>query len=223
MVLAFFKGSSSESGFDHIVSRSIGMLGDARHSFDLATIALLTATDVEAVARDIRATDQRINDAEQELRSELVVHVSVHGSANVGAALGFALLVKKIERIGDQAKNILDLAEHGVSLADHPETAALLTERATVSELFADTATLLGDTDLDEAHVEEFAQRATEMADDLQVKINGWMHSDRPGFEVVPLAIYHRYLRRIIANLVGVVRTSAEPLHQHDDGSSSEA
>lgn len=218
MVLAFFKGSSNESGFDHIVSKSISMLGDARHSFDLATIALLTATDADAVARDIRATDQRINDAEQELRSELVVHVSVHGSANVGAALGFALLVKKIERIGDQAKNILDLAEHGVSLADHPETAMLLTERATVSELFADTATLLGDTDLDEDHLEEFAQRATEMADELQVKIDGWMHSDRPGFEVVPLAIYHRYLRRIIANLVGVVRTSAEPLHHHDDG-----
>jgi len=38
------------------------------------------------------------------------------------------------------------------------------------------------------------------------------MSSDRPGREVVPLAIYYRYLRRIAANLLGVVRMSSEPL-----------
>ncbi|MGI9614298.1 MAG: hypothetical protein ACR2QO_15410, partial [Acidimicrobiales bacterium] len=81
MVLAFFKRGSGDGNLEHIVSRSVTMLGDARHSFDLATLALLTETNARSVADDIRETDDRINTAEQELRAELVVHVSVQGTA----------------------------------------------------------------------------------------------------------------------------------------------
>lgn len=212
MVFAFFKGGQSDGGFDTIVSKSVGMLGDARHSFDLATTALLTGADAESVAQDIRDTDQRINAAEQELRSELVVHVSVQGGADIGSVLGFTLLLKKIERIGDQAKNILDLSEIGISLADSPEVEALLAGRATVSALFAEAADLLADSSASDDAIQEYSERASALAADYQTMITGFMTSDRPGREVVPLAIYYRYLRRIVANLVGVVRTSAEPL-----------
>ncbi len=188
------------------------MLGDARHSFDLATTALLTGADAESVAQDIRETDDRINEAEQELRSELVVHVSVQGSADIGSVLAFTLLLKKIERIGDQAKNILDLAEHGVSLADHPEVETLLAERREVSTLFARAAELLGDSNASEEEIEAFATRTQELVSGYKAKIDGFMVSERPGRDVVPLAIYYRYLRRIVANLVGVVRSSSEPL-----------
>ena len=192
------------------------MLGDARHSFDLATLALLTETDAEAVAADIRETDARINQAEQELRAELVVHVSVQGAADIGTVLGFTLLLKKIERIGDQAKNILDLAEHGVSLAGADNVDQLLLEQRAVSALFAEAADLLADPDASEAAVEDYTERAHTLAADQQAKIDGFMTSDRPGREVVPLAIYYRYLRRIVANLIGIVRTSSEPLPHVD-------
>lgn len=192
------------------------MLGDARHSFDLATLALLTDAGAANVAQDIRDTDQRINLAEQELRSELVVHVSVQGKADIGSVLGFTLLLKKIERIGDQAKNILDLAEHGVTLADSPEVEALLADRQAVSALFGEAGELLSDPDVSSEAIDDFAVRADAIADAYQVEIDGFMSSDRPGREVVPLAIYFRYLRRIVANLLGVVRTSVEPLAHID-------
>ena len=216
MVLAFFKGSSGDGNFDHIVSKSVTMLGDARHSFDLATLALLADTDPTAVAEDIRATDQRINEAEQELRSELIVHVSVQGNADIGSVLGFTLLLKKIERVGYQAKNILELAETGVSLSNSAEIEDLLAGRQAASALFAEAGELLGSADTDEAAIEDFAERATAITTDLQAAIDGFMTSDRPGREVVPLAIYYRYLRRIVANLLGIVRTSSEPLPHVD-------
>lgn len=216
MVLAFFKGSSGEGNFDSIVAKSVGMLGDARHSFDLATLALLTETEAEVVAADIRETDQRINAAEQELRSELIVHVSVQGSSDIGSVLGFTLLLKKIERIGDQAKNILDLAETGVSLAGSSNIDELLAGRQVVSALFAEAGELLSDPNPSSEAVDEFAERATAIAEEHQTRIDGFMRSERPGHEVVPLAIYYRYLRRIVANLAGVVRTSAEPFPHAD-------
>lgn len=216
MVLAFFKGSSNEGDFEHIVTRSIAMLADARHSFDLATMALLTKADPGTVAADIRSTDQRINEAEQELRSELIVHVSVKGGADIGSVLGFTLLLKKIERIGDQAKNILELSENGVSLAGTAETEMLLGERQLLSNLFAEAGDLLADAEPDQTALDDYARRVDELTSSYQNEIDGFMTSDRPGREVVPLAIYFRYLRRIAANLLGVVRTSSEPLPHVD-------
>lgn len=216
MVLAFFRSNSDEGGLDAIVSRAVAMVGDARHSFDLATLALLTDADVATVAADIRETDERINAAEQELRSELVVHVSVQGSADIGSVLGFTLLLKKIERIGDQAKNILDLAELGVSLADHDSVDELLEGRQAISSLFAEAAALLNDPDPGEGEMQDFAERSEALTAHYQSEIQGFMTSERPGREVVPVAIYYRYLRRIVANLLGVVRTSSEPFPQVD-------
>ena len=159
MVLAFFKGSSGEGDFDHIVTRSVAMLADARHSFDLATLALLTRAEPESVAEDIRSTDQRINLAEQELRSELIVHVSVKGGAEIGSVLGFTLLLKKIERIGDQAKNILELSENGVHLAETAEAATLLDERQVLSALFAEAGELLSAAEPDQAALDSYGER----------------------------------------------------------------
>ncbi len=216
MVLAFFKGGSGDGDFDHIVSKSVGMLNDARHSFDLATMALLTDASPDTVAQDIYETDQRINLTEQELRSELVVHITVQGTTEIGSVLGFTLLLKKIERIGDQAKNILELAVNGVSLADGPGAEGRLAERQVLSTLFAEAAELLGASDPDTATIDDYAGRVNAVVDDYQAKIDGFMTSDEPGREVVPLAIYYRFLRRIAANLVGVVRTSVEPVPHID-------
>ena len=121
------------------------------------------------------------------------------------------MLVKKIERCGDHAKNILELTESGVSLAQVPETQMLLDERAAVSGLFARTAELLTDTAPAPEPVDEFADRVDGVIADCQARIDSYLTSDRPGHEVVPLAIYSRFQRRIAANLMGVVWAWAEP------------
>ncbi len=208
MVMSFF--SKREGGLDHIVSRAVGMLGDARHSFDLATLTLLTNTDTAAVEADIRETDQRIGLAEQQLRAELVVHVTVQGSSDIGSVLGMILLLKKIERVGDQATNVLDLAESGVRLAGEIDSEAMLAERGLISTMFGEAADLLSEPDA--VRTEDFAARALAVVAEHQAKIESYLHSDRPGREVVPRAIYYRYLKRIVANLLGIVHTAAEPL-----------
>ncbi len=194
MVLSFFRGGAGDGDFDQIVSRSVAMIGEARHSFDLATLALLTEAGPGAIADDVRDTDQRINTAEQELRRELVVHVAVKGTADIGSVMGFTLLLKKIERVGDQAKNILELAENGVSLAAVPETETLLAERRVLSAFFTEAGELLGSTDPDSESIEDYGNRVEAIMASYQTEIDRHMTSERPGNEVVPLAIYYRFL-----------------------------
>jgi hypothetical protein len=208
MVLSFFR--KGPVGLEHVVSRAVGMLGDARHSFDLATLALLTDTSASAVDADIRATDERMDRTEIELRSELVVHISVQGTMDIGSVLGLILLINKIERIGDQAKNVLDLAEAGAVLADQPDSDTLLAERAEISALFGEVADLM--VEHDDARFVDLNRRCEQLQASHQAKIIGYLHSDEPGHVVVPRAIYYRYLKRIVANLLGIVRAASEPV-----------
>ncbi|MEZ5247631.1 MAG: PhoU domain-containing protein [Acidimicrobiales bacterium] len=216
--MSFFRRSDG-GGFEAITARTVSMLADARHSFDLASTAVLSGADVRTVADDIRATDERINRTEQQLRGELVVHVSVQGSDDIGEVLGYTLLIKKIERIGDQAKNILDLAEEGIDLSRAPDSAELTRIRRTISDMMGEAADFLSGADMDEAAA--FRERADMLRGELEAKIRDCMHSDLPGHEVVPRAILYRYWKRIVANVGGVVTTATEPLqHQgyFDDG-----
>lgn len=199
---------------DHIAARAVTMLGDARHSFDLASLALLGGASVESVADDVRSTDHKINQAEQDIRTELVVHISVQGTQDIAIVMGYTLLIKKIERIGDQAKNILDLAEGGSSLADGDDSEELMSERSTVSALFAEAAELLAEPD--PSRIADYAERVQTITHLQQDKIDELTQSELPGREVVPRAIYYRYLKRIAANLLGVVSTASEPLPNID-------
>ena len=214
-MLSFFR--KGPIGLEHLVSKAIGLLGDARHSFDLATLALLTETDAAAVDADIRETDERMSQTEQELRSELVVHISVQGPADIGSAFGLVLLTNKIERIGAQTRNILDLAEAGAHLAGQPDTEALLAERSVISALFGEAAELMAEPDEDA--IEDMSRRCEALQAEQQEKIAGYLHSTEPGAVVVPRAIYYRYTKRIVANLVGVVIAASEPMPADDTAS----
>ncbi len=212
MIFEFFRRAAN--AMDQIDARVATMINDARHSFDLANAAVLSGADSKQMRDEVEATDDRINEAEQQLRQELVVHVAVQGSSDIGTVLGLTLLIKKIERIGDQAKNILDLTDEGVSLVDAPDLEGFLADRTVISDMFAETASLL--TDPQTEQVADFVERADELRRHCETKVREYMHSDEPGHYAVPRAILYRYWKRIVANLMGVVTTAVEPL-QHVD------
>lgn len=214
MVMSFFRKSNDESGLEHVAQQTISMLSDARHSFDLASTVVLSGADPRAVGADIEATDERINAAEQRLRSELVVHVSVRGSGDIGLVLGYTLLLKKLERIGDQAKNIYDLAADGVSLAGADDIDEFVARRQEISLMYVEAADLLASQDVEAA--KDFLRRSLALNDLCGAKVREYMQSERPGSWAVPRAILYRYWKRIVANLAGIVTTAIEPLQTID-------
>jgi hypothetical protein len=213
MVLSFFR--KGESGMGHITAEIVSILGDARHSFDVATGAVLGGDSSEHVADDIASTDERINRTEHALRRELIVHVSVHGAVDIGQVLGYTLLIKKVERIGDQAKNIFDLATEGVSLAGADDLDEYVSAQQTISAMFATAAALL--LDPDEQAIAEFRAHAETQRNVHDARIRELLHSDEPGYHAVPRAILHRYLKRIAANLAGIASTVIDPMPIAED------
>lgn len=211
----------SAAGMDHITIQVVTMLGQARRSFDVACAAVLSGGDVAQSVSEIESTDRRINRMENELRKELIVYVSAEGVGDISQVIAYTLLIKKIERIGDQAKNILDLAAEGVALAGAPDVAEFLDAQSSISRLFSDVATLLLEPSDDAAvGIRRDAHEVNQLHVD---RIRELLHSTDPGSFAVPRAILHRYMKRVVANLASIATTLTEPVRSLDDADSGPA
>jgi len=210
MVLEFFR-RGSESQLEQTESKIGQMLSDARHSFDLATNALLAGADPAVVGADVHATDKRINATEREIRRDLVVHVSVHSSGtDVPMVLAYMAVAKDVERIGDYAKNIFDLASQGMDFSSASDLEMLSSYRQRVSLLIAETAQTFLDRATEEART--YIAEGDVLLKEYDDRIDGFVASSEPSHHGVPRALYFRYLKRITAHLMNVLTSLTMPV-----------
>ena len=212
MVMSFFR-KPEEGGLEHIDAQVQGMINDARHTFDLAMNAL-TGGPVATVADEVRRIDRQINVTEMEIRRELVVHASVHGGVDTPEVLVFMHMVKDLERIGDYNKNIFDLADEGVSLAEAPDLGRLLGYRDELSSRIALMGELL--TTRDEDGARAYITRGDELRREFDDRINELVHSTEPAVVAVPRALLYRFLKRVTAHSLNVVSAVVMPVDRLD-------
>lgn len=213
MVMRFFRAGGED------LSESVGrtlrtMLDDDRHAFDAAASALLAGASPDVVGPDLLATDARVNRAERNVRRELVVHAGVSGLDEMPAMLAYMSIVKDIERIGDYAKNIFDLAAAGVDLSEAPDRDDLVAIRDRVSLMIAEVSMVLSEREEDRAW--ELSAEGDEMLDDFDERVEVMIKTDEPGHYAVPRALYFRHCKRIVAHLLNVLSSIVMPLDQID-------
>lgn len=213
MVMSFFRGAEEDTG-EHIESEIAKMLNDCRHSFDVAMSALITDADLAPLGEEVRETDRRINGIEESVRRELVVHGAVGQGADITMVLTSLLIVKKLERVGDQAKNIFVLADEGVRFSDAEDYDRFNDHRNQVSNIIADAVPLMGETE--EPVIDAFVDRCETLMTELDDLINSLMHSDDPAHRAVPRAMLWRYLKRIVANVSSVVTIIHRPFDRSE-------
>jgi hypothetical protein len=208
VVFEFFRGG--DNGLDQIEREVAAMLTDGRHSFDVAMSALISDGDIRGLGEEVRATDLRINRAEETVRRALVVHSAVHRGIDVTVELAYLLIVKKLERVGDQAKNLFDLADEGVRFNNADDYDQFLAHRDQISHMFGEAAEVL--VHQEPVAARDFVARAQVLMDTFDRGVNQFLHSEAPASYAVPRALLYRYLKRIVANLSGAVLTVIDPI-----------
>ena len=204
------------SGLERVREQLLDMLTIDRQTFDIACRPLLGDTDPVVSRREASASDQQVNELVQEVRRQLVVHASARGDLNdMPALLLYMSIVKDIERIGDYAKNILDIASAGGAFATTDEdyqdlagyrdrTSSLIEEvRSTFAAQDAATSTQL---------LTEWGGVSRE----LDQRVDMLVVTDEPGSAAVPRALYYRYLNRIIGHLLNILTALVMPLDKLD-------
>ncbi|MFP4311856.1 MAG: PhoU domain-containing protein [Nitriliruptoraceae bacterium] len=205
------RSSSADDRLDTIEETLQRMLADDRVVFDLAMSTLLDGVSWKGVKREIKATDQRVNDGEREIRRDLVVHASVVGAIDTPAILVYMSIVKDVERIGDYGKNLRDLARDGADLSAFP---AWHETRAEISQMIADTAAAFRDRDA--ARARELLARGDELLDEFDRTVSAIVRGEDDRPQAVARALAARYLKRVVAHLMNVLSAIVMPIDRLD-------
>ncbi len=211
MAFGFKRSKTTDDRLDTIEATIQRMLADDRVVFDLAMSGLVDGVDWKGVKREIKATDQRVNDGEREVRRDLVVHASVVGAIDTPAILVYMSIVKDIERIGDYGKNLRDLAKDGVDLQAFPAWKEVRTE---VSQMIADTAEVFAERD--DARARRLLARGDELLDEFDRVVSELVRGEDDRPYAVGRALAARYIKRIVAHLTNVLSAVVMPIDRLD-------
>jgi phosphate uptake regulator len=214
MVMEFFKGGSDQS-LEEIESLIVQMLHDDSHTFDLAINALLGGTDPAVVGKEVKKSDKRVNRAEREVRRRLIVHAAIAGErVDLPRVLIAMSVIKDAERVGDQCKNIWDLANEGIDLSTAEDLEWLTGLRDQTSRYIAESSRIYQDRDSEAAH--KLIVEMDEAQDRFDECVVAQLKSTATAGEAVPRALLCRYLKRITGHLMNVITALVMPLERLD-------
>jgi phosphate uptake regulator len=158
--------------------------------------------------------DRKVNELEREIRRDLVVHASVYGGIDTPAILVYMSIVKDVERLGDYAKNLLDLARDGASLAVAPDLAEWRRLAAETSQRIAAVGRVFQSRDADSAR--ELLATGGHMLIHLDGCVSALVRGDDAGEQAVARALAYRYLKRVVAHLMTVLSGVTMPVDRLD-------
>jgi phosphate uptake regulator len=213
MVLRFFKAQDNER-LERIEAKIQQMLEHDRHEFDLAMTALLGDAAAEGVNDGVRSTDRKVNELEREIRRDLLVHASVFGGIDTPAVLVYMSIVKDIERIGDYAKNIVDLALDGANFGELPDADEWRQLQGEVSRFIMEAGGAFKTREPQASR--RLLSQGDRLLDVFDDAVSTLVRDSDTQPQAVARALAHRYLKRVVAHLMNVLSAVVMPLDRLD-------
>ncbi len=208
-----------ESLLDQAFEATANMLTLARDMVQAASDSL-RRSDTANVELDIRKADVTINKYQRETRRQVLTHMAVSSSADFAPALVLTSIVIDVERLGDYAKNITELAQA------HPKALKAFNYEKGVQDL--ENRVTQGFNRVSEAFKESNeAQAGALMATHKEFSnlADGILESLIKGEDTlskgdaVTLALYVRYLKRTESHLNNIVSSVVNPFPRIGFGS----
>jgi phosphate transport system protein len=214
VVLEFFKGSS-QSPIEEVQATLVRMLEDGHDIFVTASDALFGGGKSKATKREVRSTDQEINEMQADVRRSLMIHASVN-PGDLPLVLQYASIVKDAERVGDYAKNLYDLVRYGANFAGAADEDELFGYRNNVASLILESASVFEA--MDTVRAQELIDKADGFLSnyDDHVKALVQVPPESDAQYAVSRALYYRFLKRTTAHVMNVLTSLVQPLDRLD-------
>jgi len=207
--LAIFK---KDNLLHRAYQQSFEMLDITQAMYSEARESLRQREDSE-VSLKVKETDKRVNSYEREVRRKVFSHLVVVGPANLPSGLALVSIIIDIERIGDYAKNMVELA------LDHPGKL----HGGEFEEMISRIEGAVGDNFIQtkECLVKECADTAAELLEKYawindacdEIVVDVVQEKDKtikPG-DAAALVLYTRYLKRINSHLRNITTSVINP------------
>lgn len=198
------------------IEESHAMLDLDLAMFD-ASVNTLRRSDQSTIALDVYALDKRINAYERDVRRKVFTHLLVSGAGDLSSGLILATVVIDIERIGDYAKNICDLAgSHPARLHAGSLEAEVLAVEAQVTTIFHDTVHAFRHGDAGQARLimSNYKESLSTACENIVTHIVSGQANDLSPADAAAVALYVRYLKRIAAHSRNICTSLVNPFHR---------
>jgi phosphate transport system protein len=193
------------------LEQSAAALEKAGEMFSFAMSFLIDGVGEEKKIYDM---DQEVNAMQIDIRKKVLEHLTISPEQDVTASLVLITIVVDIERIGDYAKNLIELHQMGPGKL---ESSRYVTEikniRAKIEAAIPATIEAFIDADADKAKslLAEFVWVGHKCDSVLQSLVGDDSLSVR---EAVVYGLLFRYLKRIGAHLKNVSSSVVNPFHR---------
>ena len=197
---------------DRAFKRSYEMLDLTQNMFIISRESLRQMEDCQ-IDMDIRDKDHEVNKYESEVRRDVFNHLAISGTASLPSGLALISIIIDIERIGDYAKNMVELAiAHPGKLGGGQFEKEITKIGDDVTDQFTVTKHCLEYAAKDEgrAQLEKYFY-INKACDRLVIALVREKDPNiKPG-DAVALALYIRWLKRINSHLRNITTSVVNP------------
>ncbi len=187
------------------------------HEMTLAAGGIFFERNAMPEERDqIRRQDIEVNQLERAIRKKVVAHLSIPGNTpDVPFCLLLMSLVKDVERLGDYAKNILELVDFcPETLPDDEIVKELRSYRQGIEDAFQAASEVF--TSLEPERALRLIREGREIAHRSDALIGRIAREKYDAGTTTALVLATRYYKRIGGHLLNVVSSVVMPVHKVD-------
>lgn len=212
MVFDFFKGG--QSTIEEVEKTLVAMMQNARQNYEEAMDAVFGGGKSKSTKKGLKKTDREINLAQQQVRRDLMMHASVSPTMDLAETLAYMSVVKDVERVGDYAKNLYDLAKFGADFTTAEDFEYLARYRDCIGKLIDDAIEVFRARDPEGAR--ELIAEADKYFSEFDDNVKAAFNSDGPASDAVARTLYFRFLKRITAHVMNLLTSLVAPIHRLD-------
>ncbi len=190
---------------------------DISQKMYVASVDSLRKSDSADVDLDIYAADQKINAFERDVRRKVMTHLTISGKAELTSGLVLVSIVVDIERIGDYAKNIYDLAvHHPARLEAGSVEAELVPIERKVTEILDEAIYCFRNDDIELARqlMTDYKEEVSRRCNELTFEMVEGKYPDLAATDLVTVALYLRFLKRIAAHSRNMITSVVNPFER---------
>ena len=205
-------------------SDPLGTMGDnfaqmMKLTCDMTLVAgdiYFAGTGTSDERREIYEQDIKVNKLQRTIRKQVIAHLSIHRhSPDLPYCLFLVSLVKDVERMGDYAKNLTEIADfHPHPLPDEELTGELRQIRARVEVIFKQASDVFRESDRERAT--SLIHEGRNISKNCDALINRIAEAGRDGRTTAALVLGTRYYKRLSGHLLNVLSSVVMPLHKLD-------
>jgi phosphate uptake regulator len=180
---------------------------------DMYVFSMRVLMDNEKEVSDIYSLDQQLNEMQINVRKKVLEHLTINPRQDIASSLILVTIIIDIERIGDYAKNLIELAHLYPELLRGPYIDRIRKVEETITTNFTDTITAFKNADIELAQtvMEAHAKLAPEIEQIIEDILND---NSLKGREAVIYSLLARFLKRVSAHLKNVASSVVNPFHR---------